>query len=255
MRSDTPKVLHRIGGRPMLAHVLERLAELSPPPAPLVVVVGKDAERVTTAARSAVPATVSDALRFATQHVRKGTAHALLQARGQCAGKAPTVLVVYGDVPLLSSATLGELVSMHVAGGAAVTLLTANVDDPSGYGRVVRSPGGDVARIVEDKDATAKEREIREINAGVYALDDDWLWPVLDTLETSTFGEIYLTDVVARAVSDGRRVVGLVAADPEEAAGINTAAELARAEAALAARAEITAAPDVERRRHGGLCR
>jgi bifunctional UDP-N-acetylglucosamine pyrophosphorylase / glucosamine-1-phosphate N-acetyltransferase len=244
MRSPLPKVLHIVAGRPMLDHVLTAVAALVPPPDPVVIVVGRQADevRATAAARAGE---LGLEVAFATQGERRGTGHAVQQAAPAAAGRAPTVLVVYGDVPLVTPDTLRRLLIVHRdACDGAVTMVTTLIDDPSGYGRVVRRDdrAGDVARIVEDRVATDAEREIREINAGLYAFDDAWLWPALDRLTPSAGGEIYLTDLVDRAVAGGRRVVA-VTADPLEVAGVNTPAELARADAALRARADRGHAP------------
>ena len=147
MRSPLPKVLHAVGGRPMLAHVLDAVGAMAVPPRPVVVVVGREPEAVRAAARRDAPATLAADLVFVTQTERLGTGHAVMQARSAAAGRAPAVLVLYGDVPLIKTTTLEGLLRAHAAARPAVTMLTTVVDAPGGYGRVVRAaPEGGPAR-------------------------------------------------------------------------------------------------------------
>jgi len=157
MRSDLAKVLHPLAGRPLLAHVLEAARSLAP--ARLCVVVGHGAEQVVNAVRD-------PDIAWAHQDRQLGTGHAVAQALPQMSDEG-TVLVLYGDVPLIASDTLRELV--RAAGGDALAILTAELDDPSGYGRIVRDASGRVIRIAEEKDASTAERAIREVNTGILA--------------------------------------------------------------------------------------
>lgn len=226
MRSSLPKVLHPICGRPMIRYVLAALEEagLTQP----VVVVGRGAE--------AVQAEVGDGAFFVVQAEQKGTAHAVLVGL-EAVGEADAVLVLYGDVPLLTAQTLRRLVSHQEDVRPEVTMLTAHLSDPTGYGRVVRGAGGGVQRIVEEADATPGERAIREINAGTYIFDLPLLREGLGYVRpANTQGEYYLTDVIAWALQRGARVDALAADDPLEVLGVNSRRDLARAEAVMRAR-------------------
>ncbi|MDX1594526.1 MAG: bifunctional UDP-N-acetylglucosamine diphosphorylase/glucosamine-1-phosphate N-acetyltransferase GlmU [Gammaproteobacteria bacterium] len=219
MRSDLPKVLQPLAGRPLLAHVLDTARELAP--AGLHVVYGHGGERVPEALGA-------DDVAWVHQAEQLGTGHAVVQALPGI-GDEDLVLVLYGDVPLITAATLESLLEAASAGGLA--LLTVILDDPTGYGRIVRDPDGRVVRIVEEKDATADERAVREVNTGILAAPAfrlrDWLGRVG---RDNSQGEYYLTDVVALAVADGCQVVASHAAHAEEVLGVNTKAQLAQLE-------------------------
>src|SRR5213594_27219 len=183
MRSRQPKVLHPLCGRPLIAYALRTARAVADR---TVVVVGPNA--------ADVRATAGDGVLFVEQRERLGTGHALEQARAAC-GDGP-VVVLAGDMPLLSSETLERLVSHHRTTSAAATVLTAVVDRPQGYGRVLRQ-GGRVARIVEERDATDDQKKITEINTSVYCFDAARLWPALDRVESNNDqGEYYLTDAI-----------------------------------------------------------
>ena len=195
MRSNRPKVLHTLCGRPLIEYpaLAGRALGLR-----LVLVVGRGADDVRAALGQAHDLT------YVEQKERLGTGHALMQARGACPEDGAPLLVMPGDVPLLSADTLGQLLEQHRRTGAAATVLTAVVDDPAGYGRVVRVDDRPVA-IVEHRDATAEQREIREINTGVYCFDPARLWPALGKLTPQNDqGEYYLTDVMGILVREGR---------------------------------------------------
>ncbi len=221
MRSATPKVLHEICGRPMLGHILDAATGLAGR-APIV---------VTGHGADAVRERFGGEAEFVLQAERRGTGHAVLQAREALADWGGPVLILYGDTPLLERATLDRMVDVFVERKADLVLLSALVPLP---GRVVRGPDGAVERIVETTDATPEELEIREGNTGVYLVGAELLFEALSQVDdTNAQGEIYLTDVVAHAVAKGRRVEALPMDDPEEALGVNTRAELAQAAAAL----------------------
>lgn len=219
MRSRLPKVLHPVGGRPMLEHALASADSLSPATMTLVVGHGAEVVRSRLANRPRV--------QFALQEPQLGTAHALQQAEPMLAGRAGTLVLLSGDVPLLSSATLQRLVETHRAASAAATVVTAVVERPYGYGRVVRTEGR-IARIVEERDASPPERQIREINGGIYAFD---LAPLFDALRgiasQNAQGEFYLTDLVAIYRRRKLPVETLVVDNPQEIRGINSRTELA----------------------------
>lgn len=218
MRSSRPKVLHYLCGRRLIDYPIRAATALG---ARLVVVVGRDADRVSEVVKG-----VSDAT-FVEQKERLGTGHALLQARGACGDDDGALLVLPGDMPLLSEATLRRLVEHHRATGAAVTLLTAEMADPTGYGRVVRDNGRPVA-IVEHRDATAAQRNIREIGTSTYCFDPRHLWPALSRVTPrNQQGEYYLTDVVALLAQEGRAIEAVTVEDPREGLGVNDRRQLA----------------------------
>lgn len=223
MRSEVPKVLHPLCGRPMVFYALEAARGLSD--IPPVLVVGHGAEEVRRV--------VGDAVIYVEQREQLGTGHAVLQARPALEERVDEVLIFYADMPLLTPETLRRVVDARRSALATLSILTVIAEDPRGFGRVVRRPEGDLARIVEEADATEAERALRELNAGVYACDGAWLWAHLPTLPLHPKGEYYLTDLVAMAASEGHRVVAVTADDPTEALGINTRVHLAEAEAIL----------------------
>ena len=224
MKSDRPKVVHPVVGRPMVRYVLEAARALKP--SHLAVVVGYGADLVRQAA--------GDGIVFVTQAEPQGTGHAVLQAKDCLAGQASTVLVLYGDTPLIRPETLCHMVDRHRTEGAALTLLTFWPEDVTGYGRIVRHPAtGQVVAVVEEREATAQEREIREVNSGILCFQDQWLWPNLARLRRRPGGEIYLTDLVAIACKQGAKVLGLPISHPWEAMGVDNRVKLAQAEAEI----------------------
>ncbi|MGW1027254.1 bifunctional UDP-N-acetylglucosamine diphosphorylase/glucosamine-1-phosphate N-acetyltransferase GlmU [Streptomyces sp. NPDC002577] len=225
MKSATPKVLHDICGRSLVGHVLAAARELDPQE--LVVVVGHAREQV-----AAHLAEVDAAARTAVQEKQKGTGHAVRMALEELGGAVDgTVIVVCGDTPLLAGETLQRLAGTHAADGNAVTVLTAEVPDATGYGRIVRDEAsGAVTAIVEHKDATEAQRAIREINSGVFAFDGRLLADALGRVRTNNSqGEEYLTDVLGILREAGHRVGASVSADHHEIAGINNRVQLAEA--------------------------
>ncbi len=222
MRSATPKVLHEIGGRSLVGHAVTAADVLAADR--LVVVVGHGRDAVTAHLGAVAPH-----VRTAVQDQQLGTGHAVqcaLEAAGDVA--AGTVVVTYGDVPLLTGETLTELVAQHEGDGNAATVLTARVADPSGYGRIVRAADGSVAGIVEHRDATADQLLIDEINSGIYAFDGRVLVDALAQLRPdNNQGELYLTDVLALARDAGGRVAALVTGDVWQTEGVNDRVQLA----------------------------
>jgi bifunctional UDP-N-acetylglucosamine pyrophosphorylase/glucosamine-1-phosphate N-acetyltransferase len=219
MNSDHPKVLHRLAGRRLLDYVLGSASALAPQS--VTVVVGHGADRIQDAYKTAT------GLRFVVQEPQLGTGHALLQAEPLLRDAKGTALLLYGDVPLLSGATLARLVAHHQSEGAAATVLTANLERPYGYGRIVRT-NGRIARIVEERDAAPAERGIREVNAGIYALD---LEPLFDAIKSiapqNAQGEYYLPDLIAIYRRRKLGVSTLTVDNPSEIRGINSRSELA----------------------------
>jgi bifunctional UDP-N-acetylglucosamine pyrophosphorylase/glucosamine-1-phosphate N-acetyltransferase len=219
MKSQLPKVLHRVAGVPLIESVLSVAAALEPNST--TIVIGHQAEKL----RSAIASRPS--LTFVVQEPQLGTAHALMTTQGILANAQGTVILLSGDVPLLSTKTLSALLDCHVARAARATVLTTRLDDPSGYGRIVRDDGGRIARIVEDRDATPDERRIQEINSGIYAFALDGLFELLNQIaRDNAQGEYYLPDVVAILVRRGLSVETVVAPDANEIRGINSRMEL-----------------------------
>ena len=219
MKSALPKVLHRVGGATMIEHVIATASRLNPRSS--TVVVGHQGDAV-KASLSGHPE-----LRFVVQEPQLGTAHALLTAEPALRGTSGSLILLSGDVPLLTVNTLKALVDRHESAGAAATVITAVVDDPTGYGRIVRD-GGKIARIVEHRDASEAERGIHEINSGIYAFDIDGLFDALHGIAAENAQqEYYLPDAIALFRRQGRRVDTLVVQDIDEIRGINSRAELA----------------------------
>ena len=229
LKSRHPKVLHQVGGKPMLAYVIAAAARVVPA-GDVYVIIGHEAERV----RDAVS---SMGVNFVVQAPQRGTGHAMMMARDALAGY-DHIIVLSGDVPLIWWQTIEKLRDFHLAQKAAMTILTAEVADPQGYGRIVRRRAGnpDVRAIVEEKKATTTQREIREINSGIYVFSSKTLYRHIDRLSTDNpHKEYYLTDMAALLMKAGERVVATPATDPHEVLGSNTRAELAALDARLRA--------------------
>jgi bifunctional UDP-N-acetylglucosamine pyrophosphorylase/glucosamine-1-phosphate N-acetyltransferase len=234
MRSARPKPLHRLCGRPMILHVLDALAEL--PVTRVVVVVGHRAEWVTKTLVEHAPPGM--AIEFVEQVEQRGTGDAMSVALTGLPeeedGEDGDVVVLPGDTPLLRPGTLARLVRAHQASDDAATLLTAVLDDPTGYGRVVRGRDDAVARVVEQGDATDEQLEVHEVNTSMYCVKRSVLAPSLRRLSPSNAqGEYYLTDVVEVLYEAGHRVGSVIVEDTMEVAGVNDRAQLAVAEAEL----------------------
>jgi bifunctional UDP-N-acetylglucosamine pyrophosphorylase / glucosamine-1-phosphate N-acetyltransferase len=223
MKSGRAKVLHEIAGRSMIEHAL--LAVAGAGVRTTVAVVGHDREQVSAAVREINPDVV-----VAVQEEQHGTGHAVHVALDSLeAPPTGTVVVTYGDVPLLSAQTLAELLVDHRATGRTVTILTAEVDDPTGYGRILRDDDGGVTAIREHKDASDDERTVREINSGIMVVDGEFLTHAVASLESGNAqGELYLTDIVGKAVREGRPVGAHVLEDVWQTEGVNDRSQLAR---------------------------
>jgi bifunctional UDP-N-acetylglucosamine pyrophosphorylase / glucosamine-1-phosphate N-acetyltransferase len=227
MKSDTPKVLHSIGGRTLLGHALGAAASLEPDRLAVVVQSGKDA--VAEHARAVAPGIV-----VAVQPAPLGTGDAVSVALAELPDLDGPVLVTYGDVPLQLSGTLSGLLERHAADGNAVTLLTASVFDPHGYGRIIRDAADAVVAIVEEKDATTEQRAVHEINSGIVVFDASVLRESLAQVGSdNAAGEVYLTDTVAVAYGAGHRVGALATDDVWQTEGANTREQLANLGAEL----------------------
>ena len=227
MKSDLPKVLHEIAGRPLLDHVLDTVAAVGIDHT--VVVVGHEAELVEKSCRR-------EGIEFVLQEPQLGTGHAVQVAAGSLRTGGYTV-VLAGDVPLLRAETLERLLSGTISGGASAVVLTCQVEDAGAYGRIVKDPAGRVLKIVEARDASPDELAIGEYNTGVFCFKTECLIEALANLTTDNQqGEYYLTDTVAYLVGAGHPVEAVATLDPDEVVGINTVAELKVAESLLARR-------------------
>jgi len=228
MRSRTAKVLHKLGGRPLIAHVCRAATALSPALRDIYVIVGHQADKVEDAVRQELG---ENGASFIMQTKQRGTGDAVIVAREALQSAASTLLILSGDVPLINPQTLGALVHQHRTHrgrGAACTLLSVRLDDPTGYGRVVRDEEGRFEKIVEQKDATSAEKQVKEINAGIYCFETSALFKALERVEPhNAQGEYYLTDVPGILRADGEDVGVYLHTDAREVSGINTRAELA----------------------------
>ncbi|HVN82454.1 MAG TPA: bifunctional UDP-N-acetylglucosamine diphosphorylase/glucosamine-1-phosphate N-acetyltransferase GlmU [Terriglobia bacterium] len=224
-KSSRPKVLHQLAGSPLVAHVLKVAQKLSP--SSVGIVVGHEFEMV-QAALADYP------VHFIVQIPQLGTGHAVQLAKPFWESRPGSLMVLSGDVPLITAETLNKLVNHHDEGQASVTLLSTVLEDPTGYGRVVRNPIGEVERIVEQKDASPEEGKIREINTGIYCFQIPDLAVVVDRLSASNAQrEYYLTDCVGLLRDQGRKVLAVICDNPTEVSGVNSRVELAQLERTL----------------------
>lgn len=220
MVTDLPKVLHEVCGRPMLAYVVDACREAGV--SPVLVVVGYRQEDVVAAFPQ------EPDLRFVTQAEQKGTGHAVLMCREALEGFDGNVLVLAGDMPLIRSETVKLLIQTHEREHAAVTLATTILDDPTGYGRIVRDAYGNLQGIVEHADCTPEQRKIKEVNPSYYCFDKKLLLAALDEIRPENVkGEYYLTDALRILIHQGHRAVAVTAVPPQDAMGVNSRQQLA----------------------------
>ncbi|MGC8652473.1 MAG: sugar phosphate nucleotidyltransferase [Candidatus Kryptoniota bacterium] len=225
---DLPKVMYQVNGKPMIDHVVELAIALGSQD--IIAVVGFKKEIVI----DHITATFGNRVKFAIQLEQLGTGHAVMQAKPLIEDHNKDVLVLSGDVPLLTRRTMAELIIYHRNTDAVMTVLTAYIDNPTGYGRMIRMPDGAVDRIVEEKDATPEEKNIREINSGIYVFKARPLFEALEHIDRNNAqNEYYLTDVLQYFTHHGRRVSALKAQHFDEIRGVNTVEQLAEAENAL----------------------
>jgi bifunctional UDP-N-acetylglucosamine pyrophosphorylase / glucosamine-1-phosphate N-acetyltransferase len=223
MKTDTPKVLHPLLGRPMLQYSLDAVKEITHHKP--VVVVGYGADKIEQR--------IGAEARFVIQEPQLGTAHAV-QATSEILKDEPgIILVILADMPLLSPTLLQRVVDTHIEKPGPVTMLTIIADDPRGFGRVVRGADGAVQAIIEEAQAAPEILNIQELNASVYCFSSEWLWQALERIQLSPKGEYYLTDLIEIAVSDGYSIKSVLLEEQELAIGINTRVHLAEAEALL----------------------
>jgi bifunctional UDP-N-acetylglucosamine pyrophosphorylase / glucosamine-1-phosphate N-acetyltransferase len=235
MRSGTAKVLHKLGGKPLIAHVCRTARALSPKG--IYVVVGHQESAVKEAVLKELG---PEGAQFVLQTTQRGTGDAVMAARSALKGVNSTILTLSGDVPLVRAETLGALVHQHQTHrgkGAACSVLTVKLSDPSGYGRIVRDAEGRFSKIVEQKDASSEEKKIDEINAGIYCFQPDLLFNALEKVQpTNAQGEYYLTDVAGILREGGEDVSIFLHSNAREVSGINTRMELSEFESILRAR-------------------
>lgn len=224
MKSKLYKVLHPVCGKPMLAHIVDEVKKLNT--TEIVTIVGHGADKV----KEEIGPSVS----YAIQSEQLGTAHAVMQAREQLAYKQGVTLVVCGDTPLITKETMERLIDHHEQMKAKATILTAEADNPTGYGRIIRDKDGHVQRIVEDKDASEEEKQVKEINTGTYCFDNEYLFTALTKVDNhNAQGEYYLPDVIEILQKQNEVVAAYKTDDFEETIGVNDRVALSQAEAIM----------------------
>jgi len=217
MKSDLPKVLHKLNGKCLVEYVVET-AECCGA-APIIAIVGHKKELVI--------AQLGERIKYAVQEQQLGTGHAVLQTEALLKGYSGAVVILSGDVPLLRAETVKELMKTHFSQGNACTLVTCSFDHPTGYGRVLRNADGSVVGIKEEKDASEAQRIIKEINSGIYMVNAPILFEALHHIDNhNAQGEYYLPDIVPYILHKGLKIGGLIIPDPLEIAGINSKEEL-----------------------------
>lgn len=228
MNSDLPKVLHPLNNKPMISYVVDTAEQTGSQKT--VLVIGHKKELVEEAMKDRK-------VEFAVQEVQLGTGHAVMQAKDALAGFEGNILVLSGDVPLLRASTLKKLIDIHQESGSMATLLTTHMEDPTGYGRILRDDTGHVVRIVEEKDANEEIRTINEINVGIYVFKAAELFAALPHVKNDNRqGEYYLPDVLKIYVERGEKLSAVVTEDTEETHGINTVEQLQNSEKILDSR-------------------
>ena len=232
MKSRVPKVLHPVLGKPMLSYVIDAVRGVSP--AKIVVVLGRGRDDVKKSVDS-------KGIIFVEQGVQLGTGHAANCARKELGGFRGDILVLNGDFPLITSQSLKSLVKKHESEKADISILTARLQDPFGYGRVLRNNKGEIESIVEERDASPEERKINEINSGTYCVKSGFLWEALNGVGSGNKQkEYYLTDIIGIARKKSRKISGVVARDSNEVVGVNDRAQLSEVEALLRKRINDT---------------
>ena len=227
MRSTLPKVLHPILGKPLVLHALSALEKVTD--LPPVVVLGHGAEDV----QAAIQQGLEGEVQFAIQEPQFGTGHAVMCARNLLEGKADEIVITFADMPLLTQSSIDHIIQLRNDTQSVMTITTVMSEEPRGFGRVIRAEDGSVQAIVEEVDCTPEQLLVREKNTSAYCIEAQWLWESLDKIKPSAKGEYYITDLVAMAVAEGKRVSAHVLEDPNEGLGINDRVDLADTERAL----------------------
>lgn len=222
MKSEKAKVLHTLHGKPLLKYVINLAYRLKPEK--IFVVVGFQRDKIKKYFKL-------ESVEFIDQKEQLGTGHAIMQVKPFLKNCSKEILVLSGDVPLLSESTINEMLDIHKLHNAAITMLTADKADPTGYGRILRNCNNIIEKIIEDKDSTISEKEIKEINAGIYCFDKKLLLEYLEEIkQNNAQQEFYLTDLIKIAIDNSLPVVAVKAKNPDEVKGINTRKELIAAE-------------------------
>ena len=230
MKSKLPKVLHKVAGKAMVERVLEAAQSVGAQRNVVIVGFGGDE----------VKAYLGDRAEYVTQLEQKGTGHAVQQAESALGNHEGLILLLCGDTPLVTQQTLEQLLAHHKETGAAATVLTAYMDNPYGYGRIIRNEAKSVERIVEEKDGTLDELKVHEVNTGMYIFNSKELWPCLEQLsDDNAQGELYITDVVSILVKAGKTVSAYMTMDSDESLGVNSRLQLAQAELILRNRTNL----------------
>ena len=229
MKSDMAKVLHKIMDKPMISHVIVTACDVAGED--VIVVVGHQANRVRAACLEVNPVS------FALQKEQRGTGHAVLCALPEIPETTENIIILCGDVPLLKAETIRALLANHINNKRDLTLLAVDLEDPTGYGRVVINANRELTRIVEEADATADEKNISIVNSGIYCVSKTFLSASLQKITPDNAqGEFYLTDIIGLGYAMGKHIGVLVGSNPEEVSGINTPADLRAVETRMAAR-------------------
>jgi bifunctional UDP-N-acetylglucosamine pyrophosphorylase/glucosamine-1-phosphate N-acetyltransferase len=227
--AEFPKVLRQVNGRPLISYVVAALHEADITDVNLIVGFGADYVRQA----------MGDNRQYIVQNEQLGSGHAVSCARETLGNRTETAIIMCGDSPLFTAATISNLIEQHISSEATITLISATLDDPTGYGRIKRLPSGEISGIVEEKCANSEEKAIKEINGGAYAFDSEWLWANIDRIKRNEAGEFNLTDLVRIAVADNRKIEA-VHASSEEVMGVNTPDDLKQVEEILRMRSGNT---------------
>lgn len=228
MKSDLPKVIHKIDGKELVKYVIAQARETGSDE--IWLIIGHKGEMVREATKEL-------SVNYVEQKEQLGTGHAVMQAEKVLEGKSGDVLILCGDVPLLKPETLISLRKYHSASGSVATVLTTEFDDPFGYGRIIKDKNGNILRIVEQKDASEEEKSVKEINSGVYIIDRNELFSSLKNISSDNASrEYYLTDVIGILTAQNKIVTTFLTKDNTEIQGINTLEQLEQAESIIKAR-------------------
>ena len=219
MNSDLPKVLHKLQSKPLIDYVIDESELLNPKE--IILVVGFKKESVIKHTESRIN------LKYATQIEQLGTGHAVLQTNELLKNKRGHILILYGDVPNIKASTLQPIVNDHISNNRDLTLITAEIDDPTGYGRIIRDKNGNLLKIIEEKDCSDDEKKIKEWNPGIYIFKIPEVFKILDNIKTNNVSkEYYLTDAIGLAQQSNMQIKAIKIANSDEVIGVNTADQL-----------------------------